>query len=59
MPDEANTVPVCAHWIGAEQRHCHSPDHVRAYLTGLCCPLHTPNALRGLPEPGTPRKASP
>ncbi|MFI2033698.1 hypothetical protein ACH470_03200 [Streptomyces bottropensis] len=51
MPDGADAqVPVCAHWIGAEQRHCHSTDHVRSYLTGLCCPLHTPNALRGLPE---------
>ncbi|MGW3442209.1 hypothetical protein [Streptomyces sp. NPDC001076] len=41
---------MCAHWIGAEQRHCRSTDRVRPYLSGLCCPAHTPNALRGLPE---------
>ncbi|NGO43796.1 hypothetical protein [Streptomyces ureilyticus] len=48
----------CAHWIGAERRHCRSTENVRPYLTGLCCPLHTPRALRGLPEippgPGIP-----
>jgi hypothetical protein len=31
------------------------------FLTGLCCPAHTPNALRGLPEippgPGLPATA--
>lgn len=41
----------CAHWIGAENRHCRSIESVRPFLTGLCCPLHTPNALKGLPEP--------
>lgn len=43
--------PDCAHWIGAERRHCRTAEGVRPYLTGLCCPAHTPNALRGLPEP--------
>ena len=51
----------CGHWIGAEQRHCHSTDGVRPYLTGPCCPAHTPNALKGLPEapagPGMPATA--
>lgn len=51
----------CAHWIGAEHRHCHTTDGVRPYLTGLRCPSHTPNALRGLPEvpagPGMPAGA--
>lgn len=51
----------CAHWIGAEARHCATTDGVRPYLTGLCCPLHTPNALRGLdeapPGPGMPAAA--
>jgi hypothetical protein len=41
----------CAHWIGAERRYCGAKDNVRPFLVGLCCPLHTPNALRGLPEP--------
>ena len=51
----------CAHWIGTEQRHCGSADNVRPYLTGVCCPLHTPNALKGLkevdPGPGLPAGA--
>jgi hypothetical protein len=42
---------VCAHWIGAEQRHCGAADGVRFYVTGHCCPLHTPSALAGKPEP--------
>lgn len=46
-------VPECAHWIGAERRHCRSAEDVRPFLTGLACPLHTPSAIRGLPEPGT------
>lgn len=51
---------ACAHWIGAEQRHCRSTDRVRLYLTGRRCPDHTPNALRGLDEPGpSTRKATP
>jgi len=41
----------CAHWVGAEHRYCGSTENVRPYLVGLCCPDHTPNALRGLPEP--------
>lgn len=62
MPDPASAgAPVCAHWIGAEQRHCGTRDRVRLYLTGLCCPAHTPNALKGLPEtppgPGMPAGA--
>ena len=56
-----DTVPRCAHWIGAEQRHCRATGDVRPYLQGLRCPLHTPNALRGLPEvpagPGMPAAA--
>ena len=41
----------CAHWIGAEQRHCRAVEGVRMFLPGLACPAHTPSALRGLPEP--------
>lgn len=55
------TRPECGHWVGAERRHCRSIEGVRPYLTGLCCPLHTPNALKGLPEvppgPGWPAAA--
>lgn len=51
----------CAHWIGTERRHCGATNGVRRYLTGLCCPAHTPNALRDLPEalpgPGMPASA--
>jgi hypothetical protein len=36
-------------------------DGVRFYLTGWCCPLHTPRALQGLdeiePGPGLPAGA--
>lgn len=53
--------PECAHWIGAEHRHCRAAEGVRMFLTGLCCPAHTPNALRGLdeapPGPGMPAGA--
>jgi hypothetical protein len=41
----------CEHWIGAEHRHCGATDDVRPYLTGMCCPAHTPAALAGRPEP--------
>lgn len=41
---------VCAHWIGAEGRYCGQPG-ARRYVNSIACPLHTPNALRGLPEP--------
>ncbi|WP_338683859.1 hypothetical protein QD712_25600 [Streptomyces acidiscabies] len=41
----------CGHWNGAERRHCGATDGVRHYLTGLCCPAHTPSALAGRPEP--------
>jgi hypothetical protein len=43
--------PECQHWIGAESRHCRSGEGVRNYLSGLRCPLHTPAALAGMPEP--------
>ncbi len=56
MTDE--TRPECAHWIGAERRHCREIDGVRPYITGPRCPAHTPRALRGLgefpPGPGIP-----
>lgn len=41
----------CTHWIGTERQHCRSTDHIRLYLPGPRCPDHTPNALRGRPEP--------
>jgi hypothetical protein len=45
------TRPECTHWIGSERRHCREADGVRPYLTGPRCPLHTPSALQGKPEP--------
>lgn len=54
-------VRECGHWIGPELRHCKQADGVRAFLIGLRCPAHTPNALKGLPEippgPGLPASA--
>lgn len=51
----------CGHWVGAEQRYCRSTDGVRPFLSGLCCVLHSPNALAGKPEtppgPGMPAAA--
>lgn len=51
----------CAHWVGAEHRHCGATEGVRPFLVGPCCPLHTPNALAGRPEtppgPGMPAAA--
>lgn len=55
------THPECGHWLGAKQRHCRKADGVRRYITGLCCPDHTPRALKGLdeiePGPGWPAAA--
>ncbi|MET9729642.1 hypothetical protein ABZZ79_02945 [Streptomyces sp. NPDC006458] len=51
MPEPIES-EACAHWIGADRRHCRSTDRVRLYLIGRRCPDHTPNALKGLPEPG-------
>ena len=45
------TVPECRHWIGSESRHCRSGEGVHPYLGGPRCPLHTPSALAGKPEP--------
>lgn len=41
----------CGHWAGAEQRHCRATDGVRPYVIGARCPLHTPAAIAGHPEP--------
>ncbi|MFI5880896.1 hypothetical protein [Streptomyces sp. NPDC051554] len=43
--------PVRGHWIGAVRRYCLAGDTLRSYLTGLRCPLRTPAALAGRPEP--------
>jgi hypothetical protein len=45
------TARRCVHWIGTDGRYCHSPDNLRPYLQGLRCPVHTPSALAGRPEP--------
>jgi hypothetical protein len=44
-------ITQCGHWIGAESRYCRAEDGVRHYLPGRRCPLHTPAALQGKPEP--------
>lgn len=59
MSDSTLPPPTqCGHWIGSESRYCRATDGVRRYIPGHRCPVHTPNALRGLPEtppgPGWP-----
>jgi hypothetical protein len=41
----------CRHWIGTQSRYCRRRHGIRTYLPGLRCPLHTPAALAGRPEP--------
>ncbi|MFH8403758.1 hypothetical protein ACH4FX_03145 [Streptomyces sp. NPDC018019] len=48
----------CAHWIGANKRFCRIPG-ARRYLPGYRCPLHTPAALNGRPEPSAPPRPAP
>lgn len=50
-PADDKPASQCTHWIGSERRHCKEIDGVRPYLTGPRCPLHTPSALQGKPEP--------
>jgi hypothetical protein len=50
---------VCRHWIGRENRHCDGTEDVGFFLTGWRCPLHTPSALAGEPEPGRNRYCAP
>lgn len=42
---------VCGYYRTADG-HCGAVDGVRPYVVGLRCPLHTPAALAGVPEPG-------
>ncbi|MFI7315184.1 hypothetical protein [Streptomyces hygroscopicus] len=44
-------LPECGHWIGAERRRCLARDSVHRYVIGWRCPLHTPAAMAGRPEP--------
>lgn len=46
---ERPTDGSCSHWSGA--RYCRQTEGVRYFLPGHRCPVHTPNALRGMPEP--------
>jgi hypothetical protein len=41
----------CGHWIGAQGRYCHTTDRLRPYLIGWRCPVHTPAAVAGRPDP--------
>ncbi|MEV0115563.1 hypothetical protein AB0H77_20345 [Streptomyces sp. NPDC050844] len=43
----------CRHWDGSGRRYCGAPG-ARRYVIGYRCPLHTPTALAGRPEPNTP-----
>jgi hypothetical protein len=45
MPDLA-----CGHYQRVTATRCGATP-ARRYLTGLCCPAHTPAALAGRPEP--------
>lgn len=62
-PELRPAAGFCSHWIGVERRYCRGREGVRRYVPGYRCQLHTPNAVRGLPEapagPGIPayRKA--
>ncbi|MFD8970498.1 hypothetical protein ACFV0C_36850 [Streptomyces sp. NPDC059568] len=47
------STPECRHWLGDERAYCRAVVGVRRYLPGLRCPLHTPSALVGRPEPRT------
>lgn len=46
----------CAQWLPDERRYCYA-DGTRPYLVGARCPLHTPAALLGQPEPPSQRLA--
>jgi hypothetical protein len=41
----------CGHWSGATRSYCGSELGIRAYKPGPRCPLHTPAAVAGRPEP--------
>lgn len=43
--------PACQHWIGVQSRYCRARRGLRPYIQGVRCPLHTPAALAGWPEP--------
>lgn len=45
---------VCRHWLGTERRYCGATENVDGFLIGLRCPLHTPAAVAGRPEPPGP-----
>ncbi len=40
---------TCEHWDGTARATCAEPS-TGYYLTGRCCPAHTPAALAGRPE---------
>jgi hypothetical protein len=47
----------CGHWLGDQQTWCHSQVGIRLHLTGPLCPLHTPAAVAGRPEPPNPQSS--
>ena len=50
-PRAATTTAVCLAWPRTLGAYCGSTDQVRLYLIGPRCPLHTPAAVAGQPEP--------
>ncbi|MGP4048750.1 hypothetical protein [Streptomyces sp. 2A115] len=49
--DDSQRRPECRHWIGDERQFCKEANGVRLFIPGRRCPLHTPAALQGKPEP--------
>ncbi|MFF5670304.1 hypothetical protein ACFY8S_09230 [Streptomyces hygroscopicus] len=47
----AKALPECGHWDGTRRQYCRTRDDVHRYLIGYRCPLHTPAAMAGRPEP--------
>ncbi|MCP9205544.1 hypothetical protein [Streptomyces cucumeris] len=47
----ADALPECGHWDGPAAQYCHTRADVHRYVIGWRCPLHTPAAVAGRPEP--------
>ncbi|NUH35307.1 hypothetical protein HUF15_00735 [Streptomyces samsunensis] len=44
-------LPERGHWDGSRRQYCRTRDDVHRYVIGYRCPLHTPAAMAGRPEP--------
>lgn len=51
-------VIACNHWMPKRDEECGATENLVHFAQGHKCPIHTPNALQGLPElkpgPGIP-----